>query len=119
LFIRLFLGNKTSTPSIFAGQTCLGRGERLKFEAKFRNKLCYAVGWLKLAKKHIVRVVLSKQLHERPHNRRILQTRRHMVRILPNRRLPPHTIRPNNTKSKRFSMEKREDGWKLPKPPEI
>jgi len=38
--------------------------ETLKFEAKIRNKLCYAVGWLKLAKKHIVRVVLSKQQKE-------------------------------------------------------
>jgi hypothetical protein len=42
--------NKTSTPSIFTSQTCLGRGERLKFEAKIRNKLCYAVGWLKFGK---------------------------------------------------------------------
>jgi hypothetical protein len=50
LFFRLFLGNKTSTPSIFTSQTCLGRGERLKFEAKIRNKLCYAVGWLKVGK---------------------------------------------------------------------
>jgi hypothetical protein len=38
-------------------------GETLKFEAKFRNKLL-SVGWLKLAKKHIVRVVLSKQQKE-------------------------------------------------------
>jgi hypothetical protein len=50
LFIRLFLGNKTSTPRFFTSQTCLGRGERLKFEAKIRNKLCYAVGWLKVGK---------------------------------------------------------------------
>jgi len=63
LFFHRFLTIKQAH-LIFTSQTCLGRGERLKFEAKIRNKLCYAVGWLKLAKKHIVRVVLSKQQKE-------------------------------------------------------